>query len=225
MKFSGSKLITPPAIEPVTLDEAKAHMRLETTMMKDDDLITALISAARQQVEESTQRALIEQTWDVSFDASEIYGNFGSDSSGLGWWDGVKEGAISVNLRREFYLPRAPLVSVTSLKYFSESNVETVFPSTDYLVDVMHEPGRLVLNPGAAAPTPTRVANAIIIRYVAGYGPAAADVPFPLRTAIKQLTAHWYENREPTASDQNIVAGSIPMSIQFILDRYRIKKL
>ena len=56
-------LITPPAIEPVTLDEAKAHMRLSGT--DDDTYVAALITAARIQVETAIRRVLIDQTWRI----------------------------------------------------------------------------------------------------------------------------------------------------------------
>jgi len=62
-----SYLLTPPAIEPVSLDEAKAFLRVETS--DDDDVITALIAGSRIHVEAQTRRALITQTWRISADA------------------------------------------------------------------------------------------------------------------------------------------------------------
>ena len=55
------QLITPPAIEPVTLAEAKAHLKVDTT--DDDTLITSLIAAARARAEWHTRRAFITQGW------------------------------------------------------------------------------------------------------------------------------------------------------------------
>ena len=59
-------LITPPALEPVALADAKAHLRLDTD--DDDELITAAIAAARVHVEAMTRRCLIEQGWRVYLD-------------------------------------------------------------------------------------------------------------------------------------------------------------
>jgi uncharacterized phiE125 gp8 family phage protein len=59
------KLITPPASEPVTLAEAKSHLRVD--LNDDDTLINALITAARQMAEEYTRRAFITQTWEATF--------------------------------------------------------------------------------------------------------------------------------------------------------------
>lgn len=60
------KLITPPASEPVTLQEAKNHLRVDVS--DDDSLISTLITVARQKAEEFTRRSLITQTWELSLD-------------------------------------------------------------------------------------------------------------------------------------------------------------
>ena len=62
-----SILLTPPAVEPVTLAEAKAYLRVEHD--DDDDVIAALIAAARSHVEAQTRRALITQTWQLRRDS------------------------------------------------------------------------------------------------------------------------------------------------------------
>ena len=55
------QLVTPPALEPVTLAEAKAHLKVDTP--DDDALIANLIVAARARAEWHTGRALIAQSW------------------------------------------------------------------------------------------------------------------------------------------------------------------
>ena len=62
-----SILLAPPALEPLTLDEAKAYLRVEHG--DDDETIAALIAAARLHVEAQTRRALIAQTWRLTVDA------------------------------------------------------------------------------------------------------------------------------------------------------------
>ncbi|MFK4047239.1 head-tail connector protein [Roseomonas mucosa] len=64
------RLVTPPADEPVTLEMARAHLRVDQT--DEDTLIAAYLTAAREAVEEATGRALVTQVWEVSFDAAEV---------------------------------------------------------------------------------------------------------------------------------------------------------
>ena len=59
--MSSLTLITPPANEPVTLEEAKAWLKIETA--DEDTLLLRLIATARQMVEHYTSRAVLEQTW------------------------------------------------------------------------------------------------------------------------------------------------------------------
>jgi uncharacterized phiE125 gp8 family phage protein len=54
-------LLEGPAVEPVLLAEAKAHLRLDGSA--EDDLVGALIAAARVAVETEIRRVLIEQRW------------------------------------------------------------------------------------------------------------------------------------------------------------------
>ena len=61
-----SILLTPPAVEPLSLAEAKAFLRLETA--DDDPLIAAFISAARLHVELQTGLALVTQRWRMVLD-------------------------------------------------------------------------------------------------------------------------------------------------------------
>jgi uncharacterized phiE125 gp8 family phage protein len=62
-----SLLLTAPAVEPLSLAEAKAFLRVEHS--DDDDVIGALIAASRIHVEAQTRRALISQTWRITLDA------------------------------------------------------------------------------------------------------------------------------------------------------------
>lgn len=58
------RVITEPTSEPVTLEEAKAHLRVDTT--DHDSEIEALIASARQYIELTCNRALMPQEWEIT---------------------------------------------------------------------------------------------------------------------------------------------------------------
>jgi len=160
-------LVTAPAVEPVTLAEAKAHLRVDIS--NDDALITAQIVAARNMAEAITHRAFVTQTWDLYLDS----------------WPS-----------RALQLPFPPLQSVTSVKYYSDSAAEQTLTGSNYQVDIASEPGRLILISGSSWPGDSlRDANGVIVRFVAGYGLAAA-VPQIFKQAILLIVGQFYENRE-----------------------------
>ena len=164
-------LITPPTIEPVSLDDTKAHLRLDTD--DDDALLTAAIVSARIHVEAATRRALIEQGWRVYLDA----------------WP----------QSRIVRLPIAPLISVDMVTVYDQAGDPQTIASSGYDVDTVSAPGRLFI--GASAPLPTRYINGIEIDVTAGYGASSVAVPSPLRQAIMMLVAHWYEHRGAVGHD------------------------
>lgn len=182
------KLYAAPAIEPVTLAEAKLACRVD--IADDDALITAFITAARETVELIARRALINQTWDLVLDAFP-----GED---------------------RLTLPRPPLSSVTSITYVSSAGVSAQVAAASYYVDTQSEPGRVVLNTGYSWPATTlRIASGVTVRYVAGYGAAASAVPERYKVAIKLLVAHWYENRAAVetsgAAPQEVPLGVVAL--------------
>jgi uncharacterized phiE125 gp8 family phage protein len=166
-----------PAQEPVTLSEAKAHLRV--TDDAEDVTITALIGAARSIVEMRTGRALITQSWLARFDAWPA-------NACRPWLD----------------LPRPPLRAVTAVHFYDATNTAQLWDPALYGVDVIAAPGRIYRAPGAVWPAPGRMFASIEIAFDAGYGDDPADVPAPLRQAILLQLAHLFENREPTALAQ-----------------------
>lgn len=170
-------LVTAPATEPVSMAEAKLHMGV--TITEDNVYITSLLLAAKDQVEDICSIRCVNQTWKWTLDA------FPSE--------------------RFLRVPLAPLVSVSSIKYTDSSGVQTTLSSSDYIVDAVSVPGRIVLKDTASWPSTTlQAANGIEVEFVCGYGASAVGVPQRLKQAILFLAAQWYTNREastPLASD------------------------
>ena len=188
------RVVTPPAVEPVTLNEAKLHCRIDVT--DDDALVTSLITVARQYAETFTGRAFVTQT--IQYD--------------LPRWP----------RRKAIYLPRPPLQSVTSVTWWDTDGNDTVLTAgTNYLVDAAPEPGTVLLPDGGLWPSePLYAVHPVRIEYVAGYG-LAAVVPEYIKAAIKLLVGNWYENREQVLPAGH-VGKELPLGVQQLLWQERV---
>lgn len=184
-----------PAIEPLTLAEAKAHLRLDGT--DEDTLIASLIITSRLHVEAALGLALITQGWSYFFDA---------------WPPG-----------RDVILPLRPVQTVTAVKLYGADTSVSVVPVDTYLLDGSSTPARLVRSAALTWPTPSRIANGIEVCLVAGYGTDAASVPAPIRQAILLLVAHWYEHREPI--EIGAAGTPVPPMVSDLLTPYRRVRL
>jgi uncharacterized phiE125 gp8 family phage protein len=177
-------LVTPPSLDPVTIVEARAQCRYDTS--DEDGLLAGYLLAARNHVETYTRRALITQTWDQTVDA----------------------------LGEEIVLKKPPVQSVLSVKYFDSAGVEQTLSGSQYRL-VRRDTGEYVIVPayGVTWPTPRDMENAVTVRFIAGYGDAASNVPEAIRLAIKLMVAHWDANREASgvANLQEIPLGVDPL--------------
>lgn len=186
----GLTLVTAPVGEPISLLEAKAHCRVDNA--DEDGLLLALIAASRQHVEAFTHRALMTQTWDYKVDA------FPYDAC--------------------FELPLAPVSAISSIAYLDAAGTLQTWSSSNYLTDlpVGNYASRPRITPayGISYPSTYGVMNAVRVRFVAGYG-AAAAVPASIKAAMKILIGHWYMTREPV-NIGNIVTP-IPFSVESLL--------
>ena len=184
----GVTVVTAPTVEPISLAEAKQHLRFEATV--EDALISALIVAARKHCETATRRAFVTQTLRLTRDTfptwKECY---------------------------QFRLPQPPLQSVTNIQYIdSDGDTQTVSAS-DYVVDATSLPGRIGLADGAEWPTDViEQIGAVKVNYVAGYG-LAASVPETIKQAMLLLIGHWFVNREAVGN----VGGSVAMAVDSLL--------
>ena len=195
---------TEPTGEPIDAEAMKDFLRVSGT--DEDTLISALIVGARRQAEQFLGRSLMTQTW-------TMYLDFWPRVSAGGWWDGVRDGAITDLSQgaRQLDIPKPPLQSITSVKTYDDADVATTFASSGYFVDATSEPGRIVLRAGQAAPTGVRVANAIEVIFVSGYGAEGDDVPEDIVEGIKRMVSHLHENRgdEPDVAMKSSGAASL----------------
>lgn len=189
-----SFLLTAPAVEPIALAEAKTFLRVEHE--DDDDVITALIAAARSHVEAQTRRALIAQTWRLVRDA----------------WPAA--GRIAV-------VP-APLIAVEAARVIDADGSIQAIDIENLVADTAAAPAVLAFAPWSL-PAPGRRVAGIEIDVAVGYGEGAGDVPEPLRQAVRLLVAHWYENRGLIAVGQ--VVAVVPATVAALIVPYRVLSL
>ena len=165
--------IAGPTSEPVSLAEAKAHLRVTGT--SEDLLIASLITAARVHLELALSCAFITQTWSWFLDD----------------WPA----------RKRLELPIGPARGVVAIRVLTARDLITTLPAQSYQLTGSAIPPRLSLQDrgvwSRGAPQPAFGADGIEIEFVAGFGNAAADVPAPLRLAVLLLIAHWFEQRAP----------------------------
>lgn len=177
-------LITPPEVEPITRTQAKRHCKLQEA--DEDQDIDDWIEAARGLCEEREAIALCTQTWEL-----KLPGFRGP----------------------EIWIPKPPLQSVTYLKYYDTANTLQTFSASDYQVMTPRRfPGSIHLGAIASWPATYDRPDAVIVRFVAGYG-AAAAVPAEAKHAIKLLVGYYSIYREA------VLTGTISKEMDLGVER------
>lgn len=187
------ELLIPPAAEPISLSDARAHLRLDATgsppSHPDDALVESLITAARQHLDGKhgiLGRALVTQTWRLK----------------LGGWPSS----------RRIALPLAPFQSVAAINYRDEDDVLQPFAATSYSAhrDEM-ERGMVTIHSDVLLPRTRDRVDAVVVDFVVGYG-GPSDIPAPLVHAMKLHIGAMYEHREAA------VIGATPQVMPFAYD-------
>jgi uncharacterized phiE125 gp8 family phage protein len=161
------RLITPPAIEPVTVDDVKLSTRVSYDA--EDSLLQLWISSARELAEDFQHRAFITQEWELSFDTFP-------------------------KLPVELYRP--PVQEIVSFKLYDYQNNEIEIPLSDLLVDTDSLMPRVTLARGVSFPSvQLRELDAVKVRYKAGFGDTCCNVPRNVIDAILLYCSYRYENR------------------------------
>lgn len=194
-----ARLIEAPAEEPVTLAEAKAQLRLDSAL--DDAHVEMLITAARQYVEELCWRGIVTQQLELVLD-----GFHGESALELPGW--VRS---QFRMGEPIELPRGNLAdlsnndpAVESVKYIDAGGVERTLATSEYSVDDVSVPGRVMPAPGKVWP-PTQSGRWDAVRIVYSVGWAVADVPVALKQAMLLALSQMYEKRTPEIGEMPAV--------------------
>ena len=170
-------LITPPAIEPTSLVEAKLQAKVDHSDL--DTLINVFIKSAREAAEHELGRALITQTWRLTLDEFPC---------------------------AEIELPKPKVLSVTSVGYVDEAGVDQTVSAANYSLDSAQLPGWILPAENYSWPATRAIANAVRVDFTAGYGPAATDVPASVRQWMLLQIAAAVKQSEAFASGFTVAA-------------------
>jgi len=186
-----------PTIKPISLDEVKEQLHISCNDTSDDLYFTLLIDAVTTCAETYTQRTFINTTFKTYRDRFMV----------------------------EMVLTRSKLQSVTSVSFLKDDVLTPVDSSIFSFTDET-DFGRIFLKNGESWPSDVDFhPQAIVIIFVAGFGPSASDVPEDLKLAMKNHIASLYANRGDCSDDLTNEVAKIPNATKFIYDKYVIKRL
>lgn len=188
MRYRSLTRTTQPLVEPVTLTEAKAHLRVDAD--EDNAYIMSLVGAAREWVEQYLDRTLVHTQWTMRMDKLP-------DSS-----------------LKAIELPRPPMAQAADktavvVTFTYENGTTATYDSASLRVDRHATPGAIKTLYGFAWQPHLWDDNSVSVTWWGGYGEDGGNVPRQAKTAILMLVAHWYESRSA------VLAGSISKEIEF----------
>ena len=188
MQYRSLTRATQPAVEPVTLAEAKSHCRVDSTT--DDAYIASLVRAAREWVEAYLDRTLVHTQWVMRFD------RFPPDSTA------------------DIELPRPPVATggtatAVTVAYTLEDGSTAAYSTNLFRVDRDSTPGAVKTNYGQTWPPHRQDDNSVSVTWWAGYGSDGQAVPAAIRHAMLMLVAFWYDHRS------TVLVGSISKELEF----------
>jgi hypothetical protein len=199
-------IITPPAVEPVSLAEARSHLLLPSTVTDQDAEIQEFIASARRKAESITGRTYVYTTYDWVLDHWPMPAS-------------LAQRALMQTLNMpspplaEIRPPRTPLVSVASITYYDPQGVQRTLDPALYQV-MAGTPGRIMPAFAQAWPAVRSWPGSITVRFTAGYSADAAGVPPTVKTYIKLTLTGWFQERSAIARQR---PRALPYGIEWLL--------
>jgi len=163
------KRTTSPSELPVSLAEAKKHLRLNANDPTHDDNLTLLLTAATERLEQDIDRQILS----ASYQQTQFCWNETDDP------------------RAEVKLFKKAVTAVTSVKSIDESGSEQTLDPSDYIFDAAR--GSLFPTGDSGWPSlKPNTSNAVTIDFTAGYGVDANCVPRLFKAAILLTVGKWF---------------------------------
>lgn len=204
------QLITAASAEPLSLIEAKTHLR-QTGITADDTLIKALTRGARRLVEQKTQRQIVAGRWKLvldSFPGPSLMGvPFGKPFS-------LPEHAILI--------PKTPVLQIVSIQYTDQAGAtQTLVGGTDYVVDLASEPVRITPPFGKIWPIPLPQIGAVSVTFDIGHcalltANAGADtISIPAWKTLAVNDTLRVFNRDVSALGDGLLPGGLAINTDY----------
>jgi len=185
------KRITQPSSEPVLLADVKAQLSIATADTLVDAIITRRITEARQWAENFMGRTIMPSNWEVVLD----------------------------QFPQEIELFYPPATAIVSITYIDTASVTQTMDAADYYLDEDAVPNWVLPAYGEQWPDTLDTANAVRVRYTAGYDDAAS-VPGQIKEAIMLTIGHWMRYQGAVESGLNITR--IPNAVECLLTPYKV---
>lgn len=204
------QVIEAPAAMPLTLWEAKAHLRVDGD--EEDNLIDALLRAAVDHCASYTDRCLTPTRFRLSLDCAPTSrprapANPEAYPSLFAW--AYPTAPITV--------PVPPLLSVEAVKYVDADGVLQTMDPASYYVDTSRTPGRIF--PTTVWPElSTTLPNALMVEFTAGHD--AATLPPAVRSAVLLMLGHLHRNREAVIT--GTITAALPLAVEALLMPHRV---
>jgi hypothetical protein len=211
--MAGVTVVTPESTDLISTTEVKTQLRIATSDSTHDTLIGVCTTAAIGIAKEYLQKSFINRTLKLSLDQIPFADNTLPNK------EGITVGPFLQYRKSSVTLPYSPLVSVTSVITYDDSDNATTMASSRYYVDTSSDYGRVLLRTGETWDDMLRVANAIEITYVAGYGTATSSVPVAIRQGAIIMASHFFENPDLAIKGESV--GEIPSLVNALWKPYR----
>lgn len=217
-------IISPPACEPVLLDEFKDHLRLDGS--DEDAPLGALISSARNLVENYLNLYLVDRTLALYLDKWPLQDGLGTSSHSIPWWSGTASGALSLLDRAasSIVLPLRPVSDISSINMIAPDGTETLWSADNYQLRPGLSP-LIALQSGRRWPAAGRAVDGIKITLISGFGSSWNAVPASLRQATLMLASHLYANRGDTSANSSSYSAIAASGAAGLLAPYRERRL
>lgn len=231
------KKIAASASMPVTLAEAKAHLRIDAVNTAEDSVIEALIQASTDWVENYCRISILESRWRMRLNHFPSSGepielpirplvlvDAGAPDGGVPLMVSRRSGLPSVYLR--IGTSSAPVIDspVITLRNTADSADIVILPAEEFFLATDGNPPTISLHGGGDfwPMLPMWRSYPVSVEWTAGMCKSAADVPKGLKQAILLMVGHFFLNREATSATTGM---PIPFGVPALLGQYESGEL